>query len=91
MIRLPALEVSQGSGRVLYSFAVDGKRLPEFAMVSRVRRDGDSAIEGYQRPEVLSHIGAIRRYLESGAPMIPNALVIAFDKRVRFDPHSRNL
>ena len=86
VIRLPALEVSQGSGRVLYSFAVDGKRLPEFAMVSRVRRDGDSAIEGYQRPEVLSHIGAIRRYLESGAPMIPNALVIAFDKRVRFEP-----
>lgn len=85
-IRLPALEVSQGNGRVLYSFAVDGKRLPEFAMVSRVRRDGDSAIEGYQRPEVLSHIGAIRRYLESGAPMIPNALVIAFDERVRFEP-----
>lgn len=86
VIRLPALEVSQGNGRTLYSFAVDGKRLPEFAAVSRVRRDGDADIEGYQRPEVLSHIAAIRRYLESGAPMIPNALVIAFDKRVRFEP-----
>jgi DGQHR domain-containing protein len=85
-IRLPALEISQGSGRVLYSFAVDGKRLPEFTAVSRVRRDGDSDIEGYQRPEVLSHIAAIRRYLESAAPMIPNALVIAFDKRVEFVP-----
>lgn len=85
-IILPALEVSQGNGRVLYSFAVDGKRLPEFASVSRVRRDGDSEIEGYQRPEVLSHIKAIRRYLESGAPMIPNALVVAFDKRVTFEP-----
>jgi DGQHR domain-containing protein len=86
LMRLPALEISQGNGRVLYSFAVDGKRLPEFTAVSRVHRDGDSDIEGYQRPEVLSHIAAIRRYLESAAPMIPNALVIAFDKRVQFDP-----
>ena len=27
MLSLPALEVSQGEGRVLYSFAVDGKKL----------------------------------------------------------------
>jgi DGQHR domain-containing protein len=85
-MRLPALEVRQGDGRVLYSFAVDGKQLPSFAAISRIRRDGDAEIEGYQRPEVLSHIASIRRYLESEAPMIPNALVIAFDKRVRFEP-----
>src|SRR5580704_16232908 len=88
VMRLPALEVLQGEGRVLYSFAVDGKKLPSFAAVSRIRRDGDAEVEGYQRPEVLSHINSIRRYLESGAPMIPNALVIAFDKRVRFEPQS---
>jgi DGQHR domain-containing protein len=85
-LRLPALEVRQGDGRVLYSFAVDGKRLPSFAAVSRIRRDGDAQVEGYQRPEVLSHIASIRRYLESEAPMIPNALVVAFDKRVQFEP-----
>ena len=85
-LRLPALEVRQGDGRVLYSFAVDGKVLPSFAAVSRIRRDGDAEIEGYQRPEVLSHITSIRRYLESEAPMIPNALVVAFDKRVQFEP-----
>src|SRR6516165_5982551 len=85
-LRLPALEVRQGDGRVLYSFAVDGKQLPSFAAVSRIRRDGDAQVEGYQRPEVLSHISSIRRYLESDAPMIPNALVVAFDKRVQFEP-----
>jgi DGQHR domain-containing protein len=85
-LRLPALEVRQGEGRVLYSFAVDGKELPSFAAVSRIRRDGDADVEGYQRPEVLSHIASIRRYLESEAPMIPNALVVAFDKRVQFEP-----
>lgn len=83
-LRLPALEVRQGPGRTLYNFAVDGKLLPQFTTVSRVRRGG-CAIEGYQRPEVLSHIAEIRAYLESSRPMIPNALVVAFDSRVRFE------
>jgi DGQHR domain-containing protein len=87
LLRLPALEVRQGDDRILYSFAVDGKQLPHFAAVSRVRRDGDTQIEGYQRPEVLNHIKSIRRYIESDTPMIPNALVVAFDKRVRFEPY----
>jgi len=86
-LRLPALRVRQGERRTLYSFAVDGKTLDRFAAVSRLRRDEERAIHGYQRPEVLSHIGEIRRYLESTAPMIPNALVVAFDERVRFLPH----
>jgi DGQHR domain-containing protein len=86
-IRVPALEVHQGPNRTLYSFAIDGKDLPLFATVSRVHRDHNSEIRGYQRPEVLSHIASIRRYLESDAPMIPNALVVAFDKRVTFERH----
>ena len=85
-LHVPALEVRQGNGRILYSFAIDGKKLPSFAAISRLRRDDESDIHGYQRPEVLSHIAAIRRYIESDAPMIPNALVIAFDKRVTFTP-----
>jgi DGQHR domain-containing protein len=85
-LRLPALEVRQGAHRTLYSFAVDGKRLSRFATVSRVHRDDNAEIQGYQRPEVLSHISSIRRYIESGDPMIPNALVVAFDKRVSFEP-----
>lgn len=84
-LHLPALEVHQGPTRTLYSFAVDGKQLPQFATVSRIHRNGDAEVAGYQRPEVLSHIASIRRYLESDEPMIPNALVIAFDKRVTFE------
>lgn len=86
ILRLPALEVLQGDGSILYSFAVDGKQLQLFTTISRIHRDDDSEIQGYQRPAVLSHINAIRRYIESDAPMIPNALVIAFDKRVQFEP-----
>src|SRR5262245_25471192 len=84
-LRILALQVHQSRGRVLYSFAIDGKLVPQFATVSRVRRNGAS-LEGYQRPEVLSHIAEIRAYLEGDAPMIPNAVVIAFDSRVTFEP-----
>lgn len=83
-LRLPALRIRQGA-QFIYTFGVDGKRIHDFATVSRVHRD-DITLQGYQRPEVLSHIKAIRRYLESDGAMLPNAVVIAFDERVAFVP-----
>jgi DGQHR domain-containing protein len=87
-IRVPALEVRQGD-RSIYCFAVDGKRLLDFTAVSRVKRTKSGELDGYQRPEVMSHIRAIRRYIESPQAMLPNAIVLAFDSRVRFVPARR--
>jgi DGQHR domain-containing protein len=87
-IKLPALQVRQG-GRFIYCFAIDGKALLDFTAVSRVKRSTTGDLDGYQRPEVLSHIRAIRRYIESPEAMLPNAVVLAFDDRVRFEPHRR--
>src|SRR6267143_45221 len=85
-LRLPAIEIKQNAERVLYTFAVDGKLINSFATISRIHRTDNKKISGYQRPEVLSHIAEIRNYIESESPMIPNAVVIAFDERVRFEP-----
>jgi DGQHR domain-containing protein len=85
-IRLPAIRVRQGGGREVFTFAVDGKTLTKFAAVSRLRSGGLDAIEGYQRPEVLSHIAEIQHYLEGAAPLLPNAIVLALDPSVRFEP-----
>lgn len=86
-LRLPALKIQQGRGRSLYTFAMDGKLVPQIATVSRIRRDDNTELHGYQRPEVLAHVAAIRRYIETDdSPLLPNAVVIAFDKRVRFEP-----
>jgi DGQHR domain-containing protein len=82
-LRLPALEIRQGE-RTLYQFAVEGKRLADISTVSRIHRDDGGEIGGYQRPEVQHHVKAIRAYLESPGALMPNALVIAFDSRVRF-------
>src|SRR2546426_91175 len=89
-LRLPAIEVRQSPGRVLYTFAVEGKLISRFATISRIRRQ-NGVVHGYQRPEVLAHIAEIRRYLEGSSPMIPNAVVIAFDSRVRFETDSQRV
>ena len=85
VLRLPAIEIRQGKQHI-YMFGIDGKELPRIATISRVHRDNQGDIGGYQRPEVLTHVGEIRRYLESENPLLPNSLVIAFDRRVKFEP-----
>ena len=89
-LKVPAMEITQGQGRVFYSFAVDGKLLQSFTTISRIRRDDSQGLVGYQRPEVLSHISEIRRYLESPNPLLPNAIVIAFTNRVEFVPETNS-
>lgn len=87
-IVVPAIRIRQGS-QFIFAFGVDGKRVHEFAAISRVHRK-DQALAGYQRPEVLSHIRAIRRYLETESALLPNAIVLAFDDRVKFKPLDGN-
>ena len=86
IIKVPALRIQQSKKKVIYQFTIDGKLLPRFAVISRIRRDEDRKIVGYQRPESLAHIASIRRYIESESPMIPNSIVIAFTKSVKFIP-----
>ncbi len=72
--------------RMLFTFAVEGSQLREFATVSRISRQADKKILGYQRPEVVSHIESIKKYLLSESPMLPNAIVLAFDDVIDFTP-----
>ncbi|MEI7909624.1 MAG: DGQHR domain-containing protein DpdB [Verrucomicrobiota bacterium] len=83
-LRVPCIAISQGRNHRLYTFAIDGKELHSFAQISRIGRGDDFELIGYQRPEVQSHIAEIRSYLESDNPMLPNAIVIAFDESVQF-------
>jgi DGQHR domain-containing protein len=85
---VPAIEIVQGRGRKVFAFPVDGKLLPTFASVTRIARNESEGVTGYQRPEVISHISQIRKYLESASPMLPNAIVVAFDRSVYFKPVS---
>ena len=86
IIRVPALATEQSPGKTLYQFAIDGKQLVRFATVSRIHRNHENHVRGYQRPEARLHIRSIQKYIESESPMIPNGIVIAFDARVTFEP-----
>lgn len=81
---VPAMEIQQKPNNCIYAFAIDGKVIPQIASVSRVGRGADASIRGYQRPEVVNHIKSIRNYIESDNPILPSAVVIAFDRRVEF-------
>jgi len=83
-LRVPCIAIRQGKDHTLYTFAIDAKQLHSIAQISRIGRGEDFELVGYQRPEVQSHIAEIRNYLESENPMLPNAIVIAFDQTVRF-------
>ena len=85
-LEIPAIAIRQGGDRELYAFGIDGKKLHDIAQVFRLGRAEDNGLLGYQRPEVMSHIGEIRSYLESDHAMLPNAIVVAFDSRVAFIP-----
>ncbi|MDA7618223.1 DGQHR domain-containing protein DpdB [Verrucomicrobia bacterium] len=88
VIELPAIKYRQSKGRTLYSFVADGKLIPEFSNIVRIGRNAENRRDlfGYQRPEVYSHIKEIKGYLEGPNSMMPNALVIAFTKKVQFTP-----
>jgi DGQHR domain-containing protein len=88
VLRLPALAVRQGE-HTLYCFAVDGKQLAQFTAIARIWRAVQGDLLGYQRPEILRHVRQIQQYLETPRALLPNALVVAFDTRVRFTPSGR--
>ena len=85
-LTVPALMVSQGNDRILFSFAVDGRLLSDFTTISRIRLSEAQDITGYQRPEVLAHIADIKAYLESEKAMLPTSIVVALDDSVTFQP-----
>lgn len=87
-IQLPAIAMKQGP-HTIYSLAVDGPTVLEWASVSQAKREGGS-LQGYQRPEAQGHINGIIRYLNDPVtpPMLPNAVVLALDSRCSFEATS---
>jgi len=86
LLQVPALAVRQ-SKHSLFLFAVDGKDLESFTTVNRAKRGDDWLVQGYQRPEIYQHVREIADYLLTDNPMLPNSLVVGFDRNsVTFKP-----
>jgi len=79
-----ALLVQQNASQPLYLFALTADEIDQIADISRVSRDDDGRLIGYQRAEVKKHVDGIVDYLNSEAPLLPNAIVLALSSTVQF-------
>jgi DGQHR domain-containing protein len=84
VVRHRALRVDQDSEHPLYLFALTGEELVRIADISRVSRNEDGKLLGYQRPEVKRHIQNIKEYLESKKVIFPNSVILALSSDVTF-------
>jgi DGQHR domain-containing protein len=89
-LEYPCIRAEQSPGKNIYSFVVNGRDLFKFARISRIRRDDEGALLGYQRARVEDHVNDIHRYLEKDDALLPNSLVVAFDKRVIFKSKNKD-
>jgi DGQHR domain-containing protein len=79
-----ALRIDQNAEYPLYVFTLTGDELLQIAEISRISRDANGKLIGYQRPEVRRHIQDIVGYLDSGDVIFPNSIVLALTSDVVF-------
>lgn len=79
-----ALQLEQPGGHVLYMFTLSPAEILQVADISRVSRDADGSLIGYQRDQVRSHVNDIRDYLRGDDVVFPNAIILALDGEHRF-------
>ena len=79
-----ALCIEQPSGTSLYLFTVTAAELLQVADISRISRDDQGELIGYQRPEVRKHVGEIVQYLDGDEVLFPHAVILALPSSVKF-------
>lgn len=79
-----ALELKQDPAHPLYLFAMRPRELLDVASISRISRQPAADLIGYQRGEVKRHVTEIQKYLDTGAVLFPNAVILAFSDEVVF-------
>ncbi len=78
-----ALRTRQGKVDV-YSFFLPGGDITRIAGISRIERDKDDNLRGFQRKEIRTHVRSIVQYLNQGKVLFPNAITLAFSSDVKF-------
>lgn len=79
-----ALRTEQSEGINVFAFFMPGAQVTQVADISRVERDEDDALKGFQRREIRNHVRSIVQYLNQGRVLFPNAIILAMSPDVRF-------
>src|SRR4051812_43823578 len=83
-IAVRALRTRQGSGVNVFSFFIKGSEIARVAEISRISRDDDDSLKGFQRKEIQNHVKGIIEYLDRGDVLFPNAIILALSPEVSF-------
>lgn len=84
VLRRRALKIIQDPEHPLFLFSLTGNELLEIAEISRISRDDEGKLIGYQRPEVKQHIQNIVEYLDNGKVVFPNSIILALSSDISF-------
>ena len=79
-----ALRTVQGKGIDVYAFFIRGEDIVRVSDISRVTRDDQDMLHGFQRPEIRQHVKGIVEYLNQGDVLFPNAIILAMSPEVKF-------
>ena len=79
-----ALRTRQGSGNDVFTFFLPGRQITEVADITRIERDEEHNLQGFQRREIQSHVNSIVTFLDQGPVIFPNAIILALSPEVSF-------
>ena len=84
VIRVSAIQFEQGDHK-LYTFALSGGKIAQIADFSRLKKGESGELLGFQRKEIQQHVKQIVDYLNQGAMLFPNAIILAVSPELKFD------
>src|ERR1700676_402506 len=83
LFKYRGVSARQSADHQVVSIAAKASDILKFARIDRAGRDRDGALQGFQRPQIASHIREIRDYLRTATAVLPNPIVVAFVDRIK--------
>lgn len=83
-IIVPAVKTTQAEGIDVFAFFIPGVDILKIASISRISRDEEEAVQGFQRKEIKNHVRGIIEFLDQGPVLFPNAIILALASDVEF-------
>lgn len=83
-LQLRALRTVQKSNVDVYAFFIPGELITTIADISRIHRNDNDSLEGFQRAAIKKHVRNIADYLDQGDVLFPNSITLAFSPEVEF-------
>ena len=83
-ILVRALRAFQGNETPVYSFFLPGAEITRIADISRIHRDEQENLKGFQRREIKEHVNSIVKFLDCGSVIFPNSIILAMSPEIEF-------